>query len=61
MVVQASLCKNEPHLTLLSLGLFFGDQISLAGGILLADTILSAAGWFEKKLWKKLNTNQSKK
>lgn len=33
--------------------MFFGDHIDLAGGILVADTILSAAGWFTRKEEKK--------
>ena len=52
MVVQ----RKSPHAKMKATSysiiagvLFFGDQISLAGGILLADTILSAAGWFARK------------
>jgi len=31
--------------------LFFGDKLELAGGILLADTALSAVDWMSKNLW----------
>ncbi len=37
--------------------LFFGDRLELAGGILLADTVISAVYWMRKNVW----TNTDKK